>query len=95
MLNITIENDEIVIRIPIETLKTAFELSPHIQNYLYPDVAHVSNLFDFANSVVDALQHEKEDGSTFVHDAFDSAFEYMIEWGDDGIEITKGEVEDV
>lgn len=91
MLKITIENDEIVVRMPIDNLKNAFELSPHIQNHLYPDVAHVSNLFDFTNSVVEALQTEKEDGSTFIHDAFDSAFEYVIEWGLEGVEFTEGE----
>lgn len=91
MLTVEIEDNDIVIRMPIANLKNAFELSPAIQNHVYPDIAHVSDLELFTQSVVEALQVEEEDGSTVIHNAFDTAFEYVIEQGLEGVEFTEGD----
>lgn len=87
MMNVDIENDEIVIRFPIDHLDSAFSLSPYVLNFEHPDdEPKISDLYVFAQSIVETLRMEREDGSTFVHDAFDAAFEYVVEYGLDELQ---------
>ncbi len=75
-----IEGKEIVIRVKISALKTAFEAHP---NGLAEDY-RLTSLKTVADSLVRRLNDEEEDGTTPVHRLFDAAFEEALEQGDEG-----------
>lgn len=83
MINTKIEGREIVIRIPFDTLKTAWDLGPQLGDYPRCEVSDVDT---FAKVVCDYLQYEDEDGSTVIHAALDSAMRDAVEDGCDGVE---------
>ncbi|MDD5358306.1 MAG: hypothetical protein PHX80_04115 [Candidatus Nanoarchaeia archaeon] len=88
ILTVVIEDEEIVIRLGIETLKEATILSPALEGYgeiLIPDPE------EWAKVIVKYLNDEtEEDGTTPVSKMFDSIFVDVIEQGEKGFEI-KGE----
>jgi len=77
-----IEGDDIVIRIAISALPTAFEAHP---NQLAEDYK-LTDLRTVAESLVYRLNYEEEDGTTPVHHLFDAAFEEALEQGDEGFD---------
>lgn len=88
MLQVKIEGNEIVIRMPFDALKTAYTYSPKIENMFDGDLDAIPKITDleiFAESVIEGLTVEREDGSNFIFDAFDEAFEYVLEQGLEGL----------
>lgn len=83
-LSCKIENDEIVIRLSIDTLAIAWEMSPENE---YDDVNPnpVTDERLFAAEVVTELEREEEDGTTLVHRALDRAMFNAVENGAEGI----------
>lgn len=77
-----IEVDDIVIRVKIKALKTAFKAHA---NGLSDDYK-ISSLDEAAKSLVRRLNDEEEDGTTPVHRLFDAAFEEALEQGDEGFD---------
>lgn len=75
-----IEGKEIVIRVKLAALKTAFDAHPNG----YAEDYRISKLKDAADSIVNRLNEEEEDGTTPIHRLFDAAFEEALEKGDDG-----------
>ena len=51
--------------------------------------ARVTDVDRFAKDVCNALNHEREDGTTPVHELFDSAFEKAVEDGSIGVEFPR------
>lgn len=83
-----IEGDAIVIRVPIENLPIAFEycpLNPHEPSEAMEKQFRISDLPEFAKSLVRRLNEEEEDGTTLIHRCFDKAMEQVIEQGDEGV----------
>lgn len=90
-LNINIENDELVIRIGIDTLTCATEYCPSLATWSdekndFRKVT-VTDKIVWAKEVIDKLKEEAEDGTTLVHIMFDTAFTNAVENGAEGIEI--------
>jgi hypothetical protein len=89
---VTIEGDELVIRLNRQTLTTATEHCPSLIRYMEEE-AHFSEVrvTDHAawlKEVAAELRREAEDGTTLVHLMFDKAFFRAAENGADGIECT-------
>ena len=86
-MKVVIECSEIVIRLSVEALVTSFDGCPYVQGFDPEEdgVPRISDLDEFAESVVGALQEEREDGSTFLTDAFDNAYKRVVEYGYDGV----------
>ena len=85
ILRVELKGERIVISIGVETLKVAAENMPNLCDAMA--VLRVTDRSVFARSVLDALKHEEEDGTTFVHEAIDKAFDYVVEQGYEGCEI--------
>jgi hypothetical protein len=85
ILRVVLEGDRIVISIGVETLKVAAEHMPELCDAMAS--LRVTDRSVFAQSVLEALKHEEEDGTTFVHEAIDKAFEYVVDQGLEGCEI--------
>lgn len=75
-----IDGNEIVIRVKISALKTAFEAHP---NGIAEDF-RITSLRTAAESLVRCLNREEEDGTTPVHRLFDDAFDEALEQGEEG-----------
>lgn len=81
-----IENDSIVIRVPIAHLPQAFDASPLTPRDVEAHALyHVTDPATFAKGVVRYLNDEEEDGSTAVHRAFDQAMIDALENGEEGL----------
>ena len=90
-LSVSIKDKQLVVRIGIDVLKTAFEHAtfnnPWDDCLLdYRKLGHVSDAQKFAEEFRNALRHEEEDGSTFLTEALDRAMEYAFKQGAEGIE---------
>lgn len=86
MISVELTATDIVIRMPIKDLKTAAEFSRYFDNAREDGVVlEVDDPDAFAESVIEALTVEEEDGQTFLTQAFDKAFEYVAEQGLDGL----------
>lgn len=86
MISVELTETDILIRMPIEDLKIAAEFSNYFDNSKYNGtVLEVDDPEAFAESVVEALTVEEEDGQTLLIQAFDKAFEYVAEQGLDGL----------
>jgi hypothetical protein len=90
-LTVSVENDEVVIRIGVDVLAEAAELSPVFEWDDDKDESKlkVTDKKEFAKSVVEALWDEGEVGNTLVTEMFDKAFEYVSEQGLDGFDVDK------
>lgn len=79
-LCVAIEDDAIVIRCPLKTLKIA---SGHAFDLVFghPHAYRVNDVEAFGREVVDQLNKEQEDGTTPVHLMFDSAMQEVVEQG--------------
>lgn len=82
-----IEEENIVIRVPISTLPIAFTYWPDAPrdgqgNPLY----RVTDAAEWARSIVCRLNDEGEDGTTRIHRMLDDAMNEAFEQGDEGIE---------
>jgi hypothetical protein len=84
ILTVRLEKDELVIRIGIKTLAIAAEASPVFDG----SMAKVQDVELWAESIVQVLQDEEEDGTTKVHLMFDDAFQEASEQGYEGIEFS-------
>lgn len=78
-----IEDDSIVIRLPIKNLPVAVDGSIALRALDSP--FKVTDAAKFAHDVVVALNDEDEEGTTRVHQMFDGAFSDIAENGSDGI----------
>lgn len=90
LLNVSIDGEAIVIRLPFDALRHAVENCPDLEEVddegdFAPPI--VTDLPAFAKDVVTALGYEEEDGTTPVHRLFDEAFVAAIEAGSAAIEI--------
>ena len=79
-----IENDEIIIRVPVKYLPVivegAWALNALDKRFKLTDAAL------FAQDLVRALNDENEEGTTMIHKMFDAAINEALEQGADGIE---------
>lgn len=80
-----IDDGHIVISIPVADLPRIISDSVDY-GYVAPGVK-VTDVDRFAKDVVNALNHEKEDGTTRVHEMFDDGFERAIEDGSLGVKL--------
>lgn len=83
-----IDGDFVVIAIHKSAIQCATELHPDLEYYNEDDqfdCPKVTNLNRFVEEVVDALNNEREDGSTFITDALDKAIVEAIESGAEGV----------
>lgn len=88
ILQISIEGEELVIRIGLDTLKYATENSPNL-DFESDDRGNkfiVTDTHTWAESVIIALEKEEENGTTPIHKMFDEAFLYALDQGLEGIE---------
>ena len=84
MAEAVIEDGNIVIRVPVESLPRVIEGSWATGNL---DVRYkIVSLDEFAKDLTSELNREEEDGSTPVHRMFDKAINDAIEAGAFGIE---------
>ena len=79
-----IEGNQIVIRLDIDALPVAVEGG--ISLGVIREGAKVVDVQAFAKDVVDALNHDDEQGTTLVHLMFDQAFEDAFDDGAQGVE---------
>lgn len=77
----------LMISIGIETLAHAIKMSPELEEY---GVITITNTKLFAEKMVKAIEREDENGTTPIHTLFDEAARYLIEYGEEGIDIEKG-----
>lgn len=79
-----IENDEIIIRVPIKYLPVivegAWALNALDTRFKLTDASL------FAKALVSALNDEDEQGTTIIHKMFDAAINEALEQGAEGIE---------
>lgn len=83
-LHVCRDGDRIVISIGIGALKTATEAAPQWEHLEIGPV--VTDVEEWAKSILWALNDEREDGTTLVHLMFDEAMEKASESGELGIE---------
>lgn len=92
-LTVGIEDQEIVIRLPISVLvlsaDTAFE-----REYQVGHGIKVTDPETFAADVLAELEREDEEGTTTVHELFDQAMCAAVENGSEGVEESEDEEED-
>lgn len=91
-LKIEIQNDELIIRIGISTLAVAARNCQYCDAIIMDhdadeEAVKITDEKVFAESILLALKREEEDGTTLVHKMLDSATEYVVEYGENGIEI--------
>lgn len=79
-----IENDNIVIRFPIDALQSAMDGAWGMNVLDYRQ--KVLNEREYASELVHLLNREDEQGTTQVHELMDWAFKESIEQGCEGIE---------
>jgi len=89
-LSAMVEDDELVIRIGIDVLKTAIEASDYFQPYNEKtgefEQIMVNDPATFAKSMAYRLNDEAEDGETLIYAMLDKAAETVVEQGDDGVD---------
>jgi len=98
-LEVKIENEELVIRLGISALCTAVRQCSIIDSAVMDadgdeGAVEITDEMVFAQAILEALEREEEDGSTPVHQMLDSAAEYAIEQGCEGIEFHETKDED-
>lgn len=86
-LSVKIEDGQLKISIGIALL--AFVVQGSDQ---WPEEFQITDIRDFAKSMIRRLQDEEEDGTTPVHRMFDAAADQILEQGDDGVD--EGDVEE-
>ena len=87
---VTIEGDDIVIRVPLDALVFASENGclctfSHLKNDFRTVKVH--DPVQWRDAIVRALRREKENGDTPVHLMLDDALEYAADQGEEGISI--------
>jgi hypothetical protein len=80
-LSVKVEDDELVIRIGVDTLAWAGERCPDLEDERYEPMFRIVNATEFANDVLHELKKEEEDGTTLVHLMLDKAIVSAIEQG--------------
>jgi hypothetical protein len=83
---VRIEGDEIVIRVPISAIPDAAAVSFDDAFGYLDHNCRVTDAALAAESIVRALRHESEDGTTLVHEMLDSAVLNAFEEGDEGFD---------
>lgn len=89
-LKCSVENDELVIRIGLNTLKCASENCPGFFDYhshKNPPYIQVVDIKELALGVCEALNHEEEDGTTPIHILLDEAIIHSYHQGSLGFEV--------
>lgn len=79
-----IEKGEIVIRIAVGALPTAYQAG--IDLGVHEPGFKIANARAFAKDLVRALNDEDEEGTTPIHRLFDAAMDEAIEQGAEGVE---------
>jgi len=81
-----IVDGKLVIVLRVSTLANAARNSDYFERCAVQGLAlKITDEAAFARSVANALNSEKEDGSTPITRMLDKAFEHVIEWGEDEI----------
>lgn len=86
-LSVKIEDGQLKISIGIALLAFAVQGSDQ-----WPEEFRVTDIRDFAKSMLRRLRDEEEDGTTPVHRMFDAVADQILEQGDDGVD--EGDVEE-
>ena len=82
-LRVEVEGDRLVISIGTDVLCSAVQYGLEFQKEGFK----VVNQEGFVQDIVDSLKAESEDGSTFLHLAFDRAAEEAIDTGSENVEV--------
>lgn len=77
---------KIVIELPISVLPKALHAAPFNMDPDGDPAYHVTDKGALADSMVERLGEEEEDGTTPLHRLFDAALQAVIENGDEGID---------
>jgi hypothetical protein len=91
-LTIKTKDDEIIISIGLRTLAEVMKCSNYFQqileeNKFNEESIEVSDLKQFGKDVKEALEGEDEDGTTYVHEMFDYATQFICEQGFESVKI--------
>jgi hypothetical protein len=89
-LDIRVENDELVIRIGVDTLAFAAQHSDLFNPFDpaqndFVQQFKVINLSEFAKDVRRELRREEEDGSTLLTDLLDKVFSRVVDQGSEAL----------
>ena len=95
-LEMVIEQDQLIIRIGIDTLAFAFENSDQNMPYNdelkdYPKTYRITDNMEFAKDVISALRDERENGSTIFTDLLDKACINAVNDGSIAVEDSRTE----
>lgn len=88
-LTVEAKDEEIRISIGLKALAFAIENSPDWNSEFKIDTKYKYKYF--ANSIVDALNDEEEDGTTLIHRMLDEAALHALEQGYEGFLETSGD----
>ena len=86
-LQVNIENDQLVIRIGIDVLADATQRHSEWMDDDDNSLLTVTDNGVFARSVAAALRHEEEDGTTPIDVMLDDAITYVVEQGEEGVDL--------
>jgi hypothetical protein len=88
-LSVSIESDDLVIRISADTLAMAIKHMPkaeifdeRLQEFFQPEVTDKG---EFLKEMAGALEAEEEDGTTLVHRMLDKAALHIMHVGGEGV----------
>ncbi|MFV3077488.1 hypothetical protein [Niveispirillum fermenti] len=92
-MNIKIEGDALIVRVPLDALATATELCPALDDLAFDDYGKpreikVTDHKVWAGEVLCELTAEREDGTNLLDRAFDRAIRNAVDAGARGISIT-------
>jgi hypothetical protein len=87
------DGDDLVLRVTLDSLASATELSPAFQDIVFDEKAGdfrkitVTDKAAWAKAVLTEVHNEAEDGTTLIHRMFDKAFSKALDQGASGITI--------
>jgi hypothetical protein len=85
-LTVQIEEEELVLRIGVDTLAWACEHCPKLEDDWFDPTYKVTDPAGFARDVLRELEREEEDGTTAVHVLLDAVIVEAIDRGSCAVE---------
>lgn len=86
-LNVKVDGDVLVIRIGIDVLADATQIHSQWRDDNDEPLLTVTDNHVFAQSIVGALRREEEDGTTPIDVILDEAITYVVEQGEEGVDL--------
>lgn len=100
-LNVTIERDALVIRVGIQTLAHAVTYADWANRWHHDNSEHggdyirefaIIDVVQFAKDVINAMEHEEEDGSSMLTHFLDKATEEAVNDGSLGLDVEEHKI---